>query len=136
MADKTETTETITPSEILAPGTGEGLPGEQEADSVLLDQAVAHINQLYIAKGLETARVIGEYVLTTFFGGDTETFRAKGSKHTSFRALAEREDLHVSHVWIWRAVSVVDQLQLLPEDVAGSLPFTHHTPEPSPHLLA
>jgi hypothetical protein len=115
-------------AELIVPdSTTPALPGVAEADEELLNQAVAQINHLYIAKGLETARTIGEYVLETFFEGNPENFRASGNEHVSFRKLAEREDLHVSYTWIWRAVSVVDQLRQLPEDIGQSLPYTHHT---------
>jgi hypothetical protein len=63
----------------------------------------------------------------TFFDGDPESFRDRGGAHATFRALAGREDLHVSHVFIWRAVNVVDQLRLLPENIAEALPLSHHT---------
>jgi len=116
---KTETTELVIPAEAL--------PGEVQPDAALVDTAVEQINRLYIAKGLETAQVIGEYVLETFFGGDPSAFRDREGGHASFRALASRDDLHVSHVWLWRAVSVVEQLRQLPAEVGSNLPFTHHT---------
>lgn len=102
------------------------LPGEARTDDAVLTQAVQHINRLYTAKGLETARAIGSYVLETFFGSDPENFRKKGKKHVTFRKLAERDDLHVSYSFIWNAVAVVDQLKLLPENIAEALPLSHH----------
>lgn len=105
----------------------EFLPGEQARDEQLLDQAVQRINRAWAIKGLETAREIGEYVLSAFFDGDPAAFHERGKSHTSFRALSEREDLYVSHSWIWRAVSVTEQLRLLPDDISTALPFTHHT---------
>lgn len=103
------------------------LPGEGTVDEELVDQVVARVNGLWAGKGLETARAIGEYVVETFFKGDPENFRVRGKKHVSFRKLAQREDLYPSYSWIWKAVSVVDQLRLLPENVAGTLPMSHHT---------
>ena len=44
----------------------------------------------------------------------------------TFRQLSERDDLQVGYATLWRAVSVLDQLALLPEPVARSLPPTHH----------
>ncbi len=102
------------------------LPGESAVDSELLDRAVEAINHTYVGKGLEMAREIGEYVLRTFFDHDLGKFRSTGQHHITFRALGEREDLHVSYVFIWRAVNVVDQLRLLPDKVARVLPYTHH----------
>ena len=103
------------------------LPGEAEVDEEALDQAVEKINVLYAQKGLETARVIGEYVLKTFFKGDPANFHGRGKKHVTFRKLAEREDLYPSYSWIWKAVSVVEQLRLLPEPIRDVLPWSHQT---------
>lgn len=102
------------------------LPGGDALDADFLASAVREINRLHAAKGLETARAVGSFVLETFFGNDTENFRAHGKKHVTFRELGEREDLQVSYSFIWNAVSVVDQLRLLPADIASVLPLSHH----------
>ena len=103
------------------------LPGETAVRRELIDSAVHEINRLYVTKGLEAARGIGDYVLRTFFDGKTQNFRKRGRKHVSFRKLAEREDLRVSHMFIWNCVAFVDQLKMLPSDLANALPVTHHT---------
>lgn len=103
-----------------------GLVGGAEVEESVLAAAVAEINRLYAAKGLEMARAIGSYVLETFFANDTANFRTHGKKHVTFRKLAEREDLRVSYGVIWNAVAVVDQLRLLPENIAEALPLSHH----------
>lgn len=102
------------------------LPGGDTLDSDVLTAAVREINRMHAAKGLETARLIGAFVLETFFDNDTDNFRKHGKKHVTFRQLAEREDLQVSYSFIWNAVSVVDQLRLLPENIAEALPLSHH----------
>lgn len=102
------------------------LPGEGVVVDQLLDEAVAHLNRIYTAKGLETARAVGEYLISTFFDGDPGRFHAHGKEHLSFRALAQREDLQVSYSFLWHACAVVEQLRLLPEDVASALPLSHH----------
>lgn len=102
------------------------LPGAETVDDDALTAAVREINRLHAAKGLETARAIGSFVLETFFDNDTENFRSHGKKHVTFRELGEREDLQVSYSFIWNAVSVVDQLRLLPENIASVLPLSHH----------
>ena len=55
------------------------LPGEAAVRSDLVDSAVREINRIYVGKGIEAVRAIGECVLKTFFGGRTENFdrRAK-----------------------------------------------------------
>lgn len=103
------------------------LPGEAKVDNELVDQAVEQINRLYTGRALEMAREIGAYVLETFFAGDANNFRERGGEHATFRELSEREDLQFSKIWLWRAVSVYDQLKLLPENIAEALPYTHHT---------
>lgn len=102
------------------------LPGEAEADEQLLDKAVIELNRIYVGKGLETARALGEYVLEHFFGGDEEAFHEKGRQHASFAALARREDLHVSYSFLWHSVAIVRQLKLLPANVVEALPLSHH----------
>ena len=77
------------------------LAGEDHLDEALLDKAVAEINRIYVSKGLETARAIGNYVVNAFFGGDLESFRQREKKHVTFRALADREELHVAYNTIW-----------------------------------
>lgn len=102
------------------------LPGEATVDVALVSQVVGDLNQIYRAKGLETARAVGELLLGTFFGGDPAHFHERGKDHASFRQLAERDDLHFSHAFLWNACAVVEQLRLLPDDVAGALPLSHH----------
>lgn len=113
----TETTETA-----LAPI----LPGEGVVVDQLVADAVAKLNHIYAAKGLETARDVGEYIIQTFFGGDPERFHERGKDHMSFRALAQHDDLQVSASFLWHACAVVEQLRLLPEDVGSALPLSHH----------
>jgi len=102
------------------------LPGEAAVDEEAVDRAVQELTQLYQAKGLETARLIGEYLISTFFGGDPAAFHDHEKEHASFRELARRDDLPVSASFLWNACAVVEQLRLLPEDIAGALPLSHH----------
>jgi hypothetical protein len=103
------------------------LPGETTVRRDLIDSAVRELNRIYVSKGLEAARGIGEYVLRTFFDGKTQNFRNRGRKHVSFRKLAERDDLRMSYGFVWKCVAFVDQLKVLPNDLANALPVTHHT---------
>ena len=102
------------------------MPGLTVLSSDLVDKAVADLNGLYRAKGLETARAVGEYVLNTFFDGDPDNFRNSGNGHVSFRELGKRADLQVSWLFIWNSVAVVAQLRLIPADIAQALPLSHH----------
>ncbi|MBI4438218.1 hypothetical protein HY631_04670 [Candidatus Uhrbacteria bacterium] len=115
----------IVKGEVVAP-----LPGEKAVDKALVDQVVAHVNRVASVKGMETVLEIGAVVLDKMFDGDPANFRRRGEEHLSFRELASRNEageLHVSHSFIWRAVSVLEQYRLLPETVRAALPYTHHT---------
>lgn len=122
-AQAVEATPTVVSGELVAHAPA--LPGFAKQDQALLDEAVGKLNQIYALKGLETAREIGEYVLKTFFDGDPANFRERGKAHVSFRELASHPDLQVSYSFISNSVAVVDQLRLLPEEIAAALPFTH-----------
>jgi hypothetical protein len=102
------------------------LRGEGDIDRGLLDEAVVSLNHIHASKGMELAREMGEYVVQAFFGGDLDAFHMRGRGHTTFRALAERKDLHVAYTTIWYSVKVLDQLRRLPARFAEDLPFTHH----------
>ena len=101
------------------------LPGESSLDEGLVENAARYLSHLAMTTSLETARTTGEYVLATFFDGRPENFRARGNQHLSFKALAERKDLGMSSSFLWRAVSFVEQLRLLPANLATSLPYSH-----------
>ena len=103
------------------------LPGEAAVDEALVAEGVRDINALYRAKGLETARAVGEYVVAKFFGGDVDYAKKKHSKHVSFTALSEHDDLAIGRTTLWYWVSVLGQLRQLPDDIAGSLSMSHHT---------
>ena len=105
---------------------GGQLPGEAALDAARVAAAVVEINRIHTAKGLEAVRDMGRYLLDVFFGGDFEAFRARGRKHVSFRKLEDRPDLHVSASTLWNAVAIVQQLELLPKDIANALPVSHH----------
>lgn len=103
-----------------------GLPGEHTVDSQLVEATVERINRIYATKGLETARSIGEALLSTFFDGEQEVFEQRAASHHSFRAVAEHDQLRVSHSFLWYSVRLVPQLQALPHDIAHALPLSHH----------
>lgn len=97
-----------------------------EPEAALLDEVVAQINHLYVIKGLELAVEVGEYLIDRIFDGDPEQFRDRGSKDASFRKLAARDDLKVSHAFLWSACAIVVQRDALPEDLRDALSVSHH----------
>lgn len=104
----------------------ENAPAALPNDEPPLDEVVDTINRLYIAGGLQVALSIGRYLIDTFFGGDPQVFRDVGRKATSFRKLAARDDLRVSHSFLWYACSIVGQLDEIPQEVREALPISHH----------
>jgi len=112
--------------ELVPAETTHSLPGATKIDNSILDDAVVELNRIYIAKGLEAARAMGEYVLETFFEGNPENFRKRSKKHLTFRELGDRGDLQPSYSTIHTSVSILDQLRLLPEDIGEALSVSHH----------
>jgi len=99
--------------------------GRDRVEGELLDRAVEHINALHRDKTRELVTALGEYILRTFFGGEPGNLRAAG-RHATWRALARRDDLKVSHSQLWYSAAIVAQMRLLPEGVAETLPVSHH----------
>jgi hypothetical protein len=95
-------------------------------DDSLVEEAVREVNRIYTGKGLETAREIGRYLLKNFFVDDFGVFESGAKEHSSFRALADRDDLRVSASFLWYAVKLQPQLQLLGDEIAEALPLSHH----------
>jgi hypothetical protein len=102
------------------------LRGADAVDDHLLDEAVQRLNNLWQAKGLETARAVAECVIDLFFDGRPDQFFDRGKTHLSFTALKQRSDLHVSYLFMWNACAVYDQLRRLPTGIAEALPLSHH----------
>lgn len=107
-------------------GSPESARGSGHIDQSLVERAVCDLNHIYMTKALQTACLIGEYVIDRFFGGDVEAFRKGSCEHASFRALSKHQDLRVSPTYLWTAVAVVGQLRDLPEDLAQCLTLSHH----------
>lgn len=102
------------------------LPGEESIDDSVMDEVVDQLNTIYITKGLEAAREMGEYVLRKFFNGDLNAFRTRGRKHMSFRRLAGKQQLLPSYTYIYNSVALVGQLRVLPRDIGKALSISHH----------
>jgi hypothetical protein len=92
-----------------------------------LDQAAAFIARHKALRGGELARVVGGYVLATFFDGDFEEFRRKSrSKPVRFRSLVARRELGFSAGRLCLLVRIGQQLRELPRDLGDSLSLSHH----------
>lgn len=102
------------------------LAGVQDVDEPLVKRAVSELNRIYVGKGLEMARMVGEYVLKHFFAGNSRAFDQNARGHASFRALAARDDLEISASALWYSVRILPQLRKLPNNIASALPLSHH----------
>jgi hypothetical protein len=91
-----------------------------------LDEVVSHINGILNRSGMEVTLEVGRFVLHRFFEGSPAVLADRGRRYPSYRALAGRQDLQVSHTWLWRAVRIYIQLPKLPEEAATRLSPTHH----------
>ncbi len=109
-------------SELLPPT----LPGERVVDDVLVESVVQSINRVHARRALELALEVGQIVVDIFFGGDLSLAEARAPGHVSYRALAAREDLAVSHSRLHKCVRVLVQVHQLGPEVAGRLTFSHH----------
>lgn len=102
------------------------LPGEVAVDAALVAEAVQKVNQIYGDGARATAKAMGEYLLTTFFGGDLDGFRSKKTKHVSFKALADHKELKFAHSALWYSVELLEQMRTLPEEIGTALKMSHH----------
>ena len=98
-----------------------------EADRVLVDDAVSHLNQAITQSGLALAREVSDYIITRFFEGSFENFSEPNRyKSNSFKALCRREDLQLSPSSLYALIRVGEQLDRLPPRVSEALSFKHH----------
>ena len=104
----------------------DALAGEGEIEPRLLSAALAEVNRIYTSKGLETARAIGEYLLAHFFGGSLVAFQSRGKRHATFAALVDAVGLRFSPSYLWYSLELLEQLRVLPEELASALPMSHH----------
>ena len=102
------------------------LPGERVLDTAMVQRCVMAIRALYSQGGLEASRQIGELLLGTFFGGSSERFERTRRFHVSYRALLSSPDLPTSNSFLWYSIRLIEHLEVLPEEIAGVLPLSHH----------
>jgi hypothetical protein len=102
------------------------LPGEDAEDAALVEAAVADINETWRKGGLETARKIGELIVTRFFDGDTANAHSRKRTHKSYHALATHKGLKVAASNLWYCVAVFEHFGVLPVEIAEALTVGHH----------
>lgn len=97
-------------------------------NAALIEEAIAYIYGTISAKALETAILIGDYILTRFFNDDMEAAFSKNSdKPVSFNMLCGHPDLCVSRDKLINMVKVAAQERFFRSigfDSTG-LPYSH-----------
>lgn len=73
-----------------------------------LDNVVSQINGICRTSGLEFAMRVGAVIIHHFYEGDTEAWRHRGPKVTSFRRLAAHPDLALSAGALYRCVAIFE----------------------------
>lgn len=76
---------------------------------------MAEIRHLTRKATLDLALEVGEIVFRRVFDGDIEAVRAHGPKHASFRQLALHPELPMSATGLWRAVTMFELSQRMPQ---------------------
>lgn len=117
-----------TPPPILAPpGAGADAPLDAGRDAGL-GGLVRSINHLHADATIGFARALGRLVLDALYGGSPEAWRARRGHDPAFqelRRLFVQDELRVSPVQIWRALSLVELEHRLSISTWESLTFSH-----------
>lgn len=87
---------------------------------------VAAVNTVVARSRLGLTRAVGAILIDELFGGEPASFRARGGKHASFRALARHPRMAMSSAALWRAAAIEAQCRELPADVAAELTLAQH----------
>jgi hypothetical protein len=98
----------------LEDGGDVGEPAGAPEDAGLISDTIAFINHAVSSKALETALLIGDYILTRFFNNDTEAaFSRSAHKPLSFVRLCAHPDLRISSRHLGEMVRVAAQERFL-----------------------
>lgn len=89
----------------------DGLEGFQQLDKKLWSKVATQISEVVTQKRLQESNEVGGIILKSLFGGRIEQFRAYGTLHQTFQALAQGADFSASYLRY--AVLIHDQLKVL-----------------------
>jgi hypothetical protein len=78
-----------------------------------IDIVVAHIKRLVRSASLEFALRVGAVIIHHFYDGDTDAWRSRGPKMSSFRRLAAHPDLPLSPGSLYRCVALFELCERL-----------------------
>jgi hypothetical protein len=98
-------------------------------EAALFNDTISFINRTVSAKALETALLIGNYILINYFNDDLElAFSKDPVKPVSFNILCEHPELSISRYKLINMVKVAAQERFFRsmDFNSGSLGYTHH----------
>jgi hypothetical protein len=78
-----------------------------------IDIVVAQIRRLVRTASLEFALRVGAVIIHHFYDGDTDAWRSRGPKTSSFRSLARHPDLPLSAGALYRCVAIFELCERL-----------------------
>jgi hypothetical protein len=85
-------------------------PGEGDA---LVDRVVGQLNEICKVATLEFSISVGRLIIDSFYRGDCERWRKRGTKQASFRKLSRHPELPMSAVALYRSVAIYELSQRL-----------------------
>jgi hypothetical protein len=80
----------------------------EKATNEEIDLVVTHIRRLTRVASLEFALRVGSVIIHHFYDGDTDAWRSRGPKVSSFRRLARHPDLPMSAGALYRCVALYE----------------------------
>lgn len=85
-----------------------GVIDGSDVEDDAVERVVSHLKRVCRNTSLEFALHVGSVIIHYFYGGNTETWRARGPKATSFRRLAEHPELPMSPGALYRCVALFE----------------------------
>ncbi len=102
------------------------LPGESGLNVALVQAVLVELLEHQHQSGLAAELRMGQAVLDALFGGSFSAFGARSTTHHSYRALAQSDDLPMSHSRLRSAILLVDHVRKLPDALVESLNLSQH----------
>ena len=101
-------------SDIVELGAAEpGVTTDDDASPEEVEIVVAHIKRLTRTASLEFALRVGAVIIHHFYDGDTQAWRSRGPKTSSFRRLAQHPELPLSAGSLYRCVALFELCERL-----------------------
>lgn len=92
-------------------------------DDSIIEATVRDLREMQRRGGLEMANAVGQLIIDRLYGGNLSAWRSRGPKDTSFRKLAARDDVPMSHSALCQSVAVYElsqRLEISPQNIGIS----------------